>query len=188
MTDKEFLDYASAGNLIVAGSPIHTIMHDLSQRAIESTTKINSSYHSPEELRDLMSDLIGKPLDDSFRFFPPFYTDCGKNITVGKRTFINMGCSFQDWGGIIIGDDCLIGHNCTICTVNHSIQPSQRGDMICTPVKIGNNVWIGANVTILPGVTIGGGAIIGAGAVVTKDVEPNTIVGGIPAKLIKQIS
>ncbi len=98
-----------------------------------------------------------------------------------------MGCSFQDWGGISIGDDCLIGHNCTICTVNHSKDPQRRGDMTCVPVKIGNKVWIGANVTILPGVSIGDGAIIAAGAVVNKNVQPNTIVAGVPAKMFKNI-
>ncbi len=187
MTDKEFLIYASEGNLIVAGSDVHKKMHSISQRALRLTTHINASYHSPEELRDLISELIDKPLDDNFGLFPPFHTDCGQNITIGKGTFINMGCSFQDWGGITIGDGCLIGHNCTICTVNHSKDPDQRGDMTCTPVKIGNKVWVGANVTILPGITIGDGAIIAAGAVVTKNVAPSTIVGGIPAKFIKEV-
>lgn len=187
MTEKEFLNYASAGHLIVAGSEMHRIMHSMSQRALRITAKINSSYHSPEELRSIMSELIDKPVDDSFGMFPPFYTDCGQNITIGRGTFINMGCSFQDWGGITIGDDCLIGHNCTICTVNHSKTPEKRGDMVCAHVKIGNRVWVGANVTILPGVTIGDGAILAAGAVVTKDVEPDTIVGGVPAKFIKYI-
>ncbi len=187
MTNKEFLKYAAEGNLIVAGSEIHQCMHSMSQRALRLTAQINASYHSPEELRELMSELIDKPLDDAFGLFPPFYTDCGQNITIGRHTFINMGCSFQDWGGITIGDDCLIGHNCTICTINHSKDPERRGDMTCSPVTIGNKVWIGANVTILPGVSIGDGAIIAAGAVVTKDVAPETIVGGIPAKLIKHI-
>lgn len=187
MNEKEFLKYASDGNLIIAGSELHKIMHTLSQRALHITSRINRDYHTPNELRELMSELINKPLDEGFGLFPPFYTDCGQNITIGQRTFINMGCSFQDWGGIIIGDDCLIGHNCTICTVNHSQKPEQRGNMICHPVIIGNSVWIGANVTILPGVTIGDGAIIAAGAVVNKNVEPKTIVGGIPSKFIKQI-
>ncbi len=187
MTDKEFLNYASAGNLIIAGSEIHKNMHAMSQRAINLTSRINGTYHYPDELRTLMSELIDQPLDEGFGLFPPFYTDCGQNISIGMRTFINMGCTFQDWGGIIIGDDCLIGHNCTICTVNHAKDPYKRGDMTCAPVKIGNKVWVGANVTILPGVTIGDGAIIAAGAVVSKDVEPNTIVGGIPAKIIKHI-
>lgn len=185
MTEKEFLTYASEGKPIAAGSPMHQTMHRMSQEALRITAEINSRYHTPEELRRLMSALTGKPLDDTFAMFPPFHTDCGKNITIGSGTFINMGCSFQDWGGIHIGRDCLIGHNCTICTVNHSKAPDKRGDMVCRPVRIGNKVWIGANVTILPGVTIGDGAIVAAGAVVTKDVAACTIVGGVPAKMIK---
>ncbi len=187
MSDKEFLKYASEGNLIVAGSEIHKKMHSMSQRALRLTSKINNEYHAPEELRNLVSELIDKPLDDGFGLFPPFYTDCGQNITIGQRTFINMGCSFQDWGGITIGDDCLIGHNCTICTVNHSKDPDRRADMTCSPVNIGNKVWIGANVTILPGVSIGDRAIIAAGSVVTKNVSPGTVVAGVPAKTIKNI-
>ncbi len=187
MTDKEFLTFAAEGNLIVAGSDQHKCMHSMSQRALRITSHINNAYHTPDELRKLISELIAKPLDDGFGLFPPFYTDCGQNITIGQNTFINMGCKFQDWGGITIGDHCLIGHNCTICTVNHSKDPERRGDMTCSPVKIGNKVWVGANVTILPGVSIGDGAIIAAGAVVNKDVEANTIVGGIPAKFIKNI-
>lgn len=187
MSDKEFVKYAAEGNLIVAGNEIHQKMHSMSQRALRLTTKINSAYHSPEELRELMSELIGKPLDEGFGLFPPFSTDCGQNITIGRHTFINMGCSFQDWGGITIGEECLIGHNCTICTVNHSKDPKRRGDITCIPVNIGNRVWIGANVTILPGVSIGDGAIIAAGGVVNKNVKPNTIVAGVPAKTIKNI-
>ncbi len=187
MTDREFLKYAATGNLIIAGSDVHKTMHAISQRALRLTAHINNRYHSPEELRELMSELIVKPLDDGFGLFPPFYTDCGHNITIGLRTFINMGCSFQDWGGIIIGDDCLIGHNCTICTVNHSKESQRRGDMTCHPVKIGNKVWIGATVTLFAGVTGGDGAIVVAGAVVNENVDPHTIVGGVPAKFIKQI-
>ncbi len=187
MSDKEFLKYAAEGNLIVARSEIHNSMHSMGQRASRLTANITSTYHSTEESRTLRSELTCKQLDEAFGLFPPFYTDCGQNITIGQHTFINMGCSFQDWGGITIGDDCLIGHNCTICTINHSKDPQRRGDMTCVPVKIGNKVWIGANVTILPGVSIGDGAIIAAGAVVTKNVQANTIVAGVPAKVINNI-
>lgn len=187
MTEYEFLKFASSGNLIKVGSSAHRLMHSMSQRALRLTTEINNVYHTPEELLTLMSELTGKPLDDSFGLFPPFYTDCGQNISIGHGTFINMGCTFQDWGGIEIGNDCLIGHHCTICTVNHSKEPLNRGDMTCKSVKIGNRVWIGANVTILPGVTVGDGAIVAAGAVVTKDVAPGTICGGVPAKYLKDI-
>lgn len=188
MTETEFLEYAASGALIIAGSKTHEVMHRMSQNALRLTSKLNGSYHTPNEVRDIMSDLIGKTLDSGFGMFPPFYTDCGKNINIGKNTFINMGCTFQDWGGITIGDECLIGHNCTICTVNHDKNPAVRGNMTCKPVTIGNRVWIGANVTILPGVTIGDGAIIGAGAVVTKDIRPETTAAGIPAKEIKSMN
>ena len=118
--------------------------------------------------------------------FPPFYTDCGKNITIGKNVFINMGCKFQDQGGIFIDDGALIGHNVVLATLNHDMNPETRHDMIPKPIHIGKNVWIGSNSTILSGVTIGDGAIVAAGAVVTKDVEKNTVVGGVPAKFIKK--
>lgn len=187
MKTKEFINIMDSGELIHAGSPIHAKMHELSQEAIRITLELNNSYHTHEELIALMSELTGEKVDVSFNLFPPFNTDCGKNIHFGKRVFINSGCKFQDQGGIFIGDDVLVGHNCMIATLNHAMDPEHRGDMIPAPVRIGNKVWIGANVTILQGVTIGEGAIIAAGAVVNKDVPARTIAGGIPAKIIKEI-
>ena len=127
-------------------------------------------------------------MDEGFGLFPPFHTDCGKNITLGKNVFINMGCKFQDQGGIFIGDGALIGHNVVLATLNHAMNPRDRGTMIPAPIHIGKNVWIGSNATVLPGVTIGDGAIVAAGAVVTKDVPKNTIVGGVPARVIRPLS
>lgn len=134
-----------------------------------------------------MSELTGTEIHESFSLFPPFYTDCGKNLRIGKRVFINSGCKFQDQGGITIGDDVLIGHNCVIATLNHVMDPDRRADMTAAPVRIADKVWIGANVTILQGVTIGEGAVIAAGAVVSKDVPPRAVAAGIPAKVIKTI-
>lgn len=148
----------------------------------------NGSYHEPEQLRALFSELTGRPVDESFALFPPFYTDCGKNIHVGKHVFINMGCKFQDQGGIFIGDGTLIGHNVVLATLNHAKSPRDRGTMIPAPIHIGKHVWIGSSATILPGVTIGDGAIVAAGAVVTRDVPENTIVGGVPASVMRQLS
>ncbi|MDE7407092.1 MAG: sugar O-acetyltransferase, partial [Muribaculaceae bacterium] len=133
------------------------------------------------------SELTGREVPDNFGLFPPFYTDCGVNTRIGQRVFINSGCKFQDQGGITIGDDVLIGHNCVIATLNHVMDPECRADMIPAPVRIGNKVWIGANVTILQGVTIGDGAVIAAGAVVNKDVPARSVAGGIPAKIIKAV-
>lgn len=175
------------GTEVIANSPVHQVMHRLSQEALRITMELNNSYHNHAEIIMLMSELTGRKVDESFNMFPPFYTDCGKNTIFGKRVFVNSGCRFQDQGGIVIGDDVLVGHNCVIATLNHNPDPYQRGNLIPQPVKIGDKVWIGANVTILPGVTVGDGAILAAGVVVNKDVPPRTIVGGVPAKPLKAI-
>jgi len=158
------------------------------QETVKNCMEINSVYHTPEELIELMSKLTGKQIDSSFRMFPPFYADFGKNITFGKNVFVNGGCHFQDQGGITIGDNCLIGHNVVLATINHDLNPANNRKNHYAPIKICDNVWIGANVTVLQGVTIGEWAVVAAGAVVTKDVEPYTIVGGIPAKFIKRVT
>lgn len=188
MNLEQFLEHLNSGKSVKGGSEAHLFMHGVSQEALKITAEINGSYHEPEELRALFSRLIGQPVDESFAMFPPFYTDCGKNIHIGKRVFINMGCKFQDQGGIFIGDGALIGHNVVLATLNHAMSPHDRGTMIPAPIHIGKNVWIGSNATILPGVTIGDGAIVAAGAVVTRDVPENTIVGGVPARIMRHLS
>lgn len=160
---------------------------ELFQEAIKITMEINTQYHTPEELREIIGRLIGKKVDDTFRLFPPFYTDFGKNITIGKDVFINSGCHFQDQGGIEIGNGVLIGHNVVLATINHDLAPSQNRKNHYAPIKIGNNVWIGSNATVLPGVTIGEWSVVAAGAVVSKDVPAYTVAGGVPAKIIKII-
>lgn len=185
---EEFLTYLNSGKPVQGGGEAHQFMHGVSQEALRITAEINGRYHEPEALRALFSQLISKPVDESFALFPPFHTDCGKNIHIGKDVFINMGCKFQDQGGIFIGDGVLIGHNVVLATLNHAKSPKDRGTMIPAPIHIGNHVWIGSNATILPGVTIGDGAIVAAGAVVTKDVPDNTIVGGVPASVLRLLS
>jgi acetyltransferase-like isoleucine patch superfamily enzyme len=184
---EDFLEHLNRGLPVIGGSEVHLFMHEVSNEAMRLTAELNNVYHTPEEIRSLMSRLIGKSVDESFGMFPPFYTDCGKNITIGKNVFINAGCKFQDQGGITIGDSALIGHNVVLATLNHDFSPEKRSTMHSSPIVIGNNVWVGSNATILAGVTIGDGAIVAAGAVVTKDVQANTIVGGVPAKFIKRI-
>jgi acetyltransferase-like isoleucine patch superfamily enzyme len=132
--------------------------------------------------------LTGTPVDETVTLFPPINADFGKNITLGKRIFINSGCKFQDQGGVVIGDDCLIGHNVVIATLNHDLAPSRRADMHPAPVVIGRNVWIGSNATILPGVTIGDDAVVAAAAVVTKDVPEKSVVVGSPARVVRSLS
>ena len=135
MNVEEFLEIMDSGKEIVAGSAEHKFMHILSQEARQITMEINSNYHTEDEIRDLMQKLTARVIDESFVLFPPFYTDCGKNIKIGRNVFINSACMFKDQGGIEIGD----------------------------------------------------GDVIAAGAAVNKDVEKRTVVGGVPAKFIKNV-
>ena len=117
----------------------------------------------------------------------PFFCDYGCMIELGDYSFINTNCIILDACPVTIGDNVLIGPRVTISSASHPIDAEVRnsGYYIAKPVTIGNSVWIGANVTILKGVTIGRGSIVAAGAVVTKSCEPYSIIGGIPAKLLK---
>ena len=182
-----FLEKMNSGEEIEAGSEYQLFMSRLSQEALQITAEMNNQYHTPEKLIELMRKLTGNDSFPEFGLFPPFYTDCGKNIHFGSHVFVNSGCRFQDQGGIYIGDNVLIGHNVVLATLNHNKLPQKRGNLIPSPIHIGNNVWLGANVTVCPGVTIGEGAIIAAGAVVTRDVAPDTIVGGVPARKISEM-
>ncbi|USK57573.1 hypothetical protein LIS82_15185 [Cytobacillus solani] len=107
---------------------------------------------------------------------------------MGKNVFLNTGCSFQDRGGITIGDCSMIGMNVTIATLNHGLSLETRNTTSPSPDIIGKNVWIGSNSTILPGVSIGDNSVVAAGAMVTKDIPENTVVAGVPAKVVKKIS
>jgi acetyltransferase-like isoleucine patch superfamily enzyme len=183
---QDFLDHVNSGALIEGGSALHRFMHGAAQDALRIVAMINTGYRTPEEVRGLLTELTGRPVDDSVTVFPPFYSEFGKNLTLGRDVFINLGCRFQDTGGITIGDGSLIGHASTLTTLNHGIDPQRRADMVPSPVTIGRSVWLGAGVTVLPGVTIGDGAIVGAGSVVTRDVAANTIVAGVPARSIRE--
>ena len=163
-------------------------MRESTRKAMKLTLELNTKYNSAQEIVELMSKIKGKPVDKSFALFPPFNTDYGKNITFGKNVFINSGCKFQDQGGITVGDNVLIGHNVVLATLDHNICVSKRAELFASPIIIEDNVWIGANVTVTSGVTIGKGSIVAAGAVVTKDVPEYSIVGGVPAKVIRELT
>ena len=187
MDIQKFKEIARERAHVSGDSELLGFMRQTASEAQRITAELNNAFHTPEEIRNLFSELTGRKVDDRFALFPPFYSDFGKNITVGKNVFINSCCCFQDQGGIEIGDDVQIGHSVVLATINHGISPEKRTDAYFEPIKIGNRVWIGSNATILPGVTIGENAIVAAGAVVTKDIPANTIVGGVPAKVIKKI-
>lgn len=186
MTTEDFKEFVMSGDALDTDD-IRLFMDRMSNEARRITFLLNTAYRTPEEVRQLLSELFGYKVPSSLRVFPPLYTDYGKNITVGADVFINACCHFQDHGGVTIGDGCQIGHNVVFATLNHELAPERRKTTRPAPIVLGKNVWIGSNATILQGVTIGDNAVVAAGGVVNKDVEPNTVVGGVPAKLIKRI-
>ena len=188
MTDSEFMNMVKNSQPIEGGTEAHKILVKYSNEAMKITAELNNKYHEPAEVNNLFFKLIGKEVDDTFFLFPPFYTDFGKNITVGKNVFINTGCSFQDRGGVRIGNGSQIGMNVTIATLNHGFDLKTRHITYPMPVVIGKNVWIGSNVTIVPGVTIGDNSVIAAGAVVSKDIPADSVAVGCPARVIKKIN
>ncbi|NRO50988.1 DapH/DapD/GlmU-related protein [Lactobacillus helveticus] len=147
---------------------------------------LNTQRHCSCEVQQLVSEIIGDPVADTTEIRLPFYSDYGRNIKLGERVFINANVMMVDLGGITIEDDVLIGSGAYLISVNHQLDPHHRKELELKPVLIKKNAWIGAKATILPGVTVGENAVVAAGAVVTKDVPANTVVAGMPAKVIKK--
>ncbi|EOG9652877.1 sugar O-acetyltransferase [Campylobacter upsaliensis] len=175
-TDRDILD--------INGELISPDDKDFSQilAVIENTQMLDK-----DSLRAVFSEIVGYEVDSSVWIFPPFYTDFGRNIKVGKNFFMNSSCTFMDRGGITIGDDVFIAPKVCLTTINHDFNPYNRKATFTKLIVIKDRVWIGINATICPGVTIGENSIIAAGSVVTKDVSPNVIVGGNPAKILKKL-
>ena len=152
------------------------------------TKQLNSlTLAEQTEKQKIIMELFGSVGSNPF-VGDNFHCDFGQHIHVGDNFHADYNCTMLDLAEIRIGNNCLIGPDVGIYTAGHRLEPEGRTlDVYGMPITIGNDVWIGGNSTILPGVTIGDGAVVAAGAVVTKDVEPNTIVGGVPAKVIKKI-
>ncbi len=178
-----------SGELIFLNGPEYPTLLKVIQKAMLVTAKLNSMVTNDlQEINKVFSELIGKKVDDTFFIIPPFYSDFGENITIGKNVFVNHACTFMDRGGITLEDNVLIGPKVNLITTNHAIPPSKRRATISHPIVIKKGAWIGAGATILAGVTVGENSIVGAGAVVTRDVPDHVIVGGIPAKFIKSMT
>lgn len=176
--------------IIARRTPESAAMTANLRRAATITASLNRlTFNDADEVRALFSDLIGKKVDDGFLLIPPFYTTGGTEISVGRNVFINQNCTFYDLGGLDIADDVMIGPSVSLITSGHPLEPSQRrAFVIARPISIGRNVWIGAGATIIGGVTVGENSVVAAGSVVTKDVPPNTLVGGNPARVIRAIA
>ena len=149
--------------------------------------KMNNTS-SPGEIRQLLSEITASEIDESVTVFTPLHINYGKHTKIGKNVFINFDCVFLDLGGITIEDNVLIAPKVSLLTESHPLNPTERQSLIPKPIHIKKNAWIGANATILQGVTIGENAVVAAGSVVSKDVPDNVVVGGIPAKIIKNVN
>ena len=186
INNKDIFDRLKAGQPIRLDDPEFSKVQEVIDRTIKLSSQLNTSTDI-DQIRKRLSEIIGSTIDKTTTVFTPFYTNFGRFLTIGKGVFINHACSFLDMGGITIEDDVLIGPKVNLITENHPLNPTERKSLICKPILIKRKAWIGAAASILPGVTIGENAVVAAGAVVTADVPPNTIVGGIPAKFIKNI-
>lgn len=184
--EGNIFDRMLAGGLIPFTDPEYPKIFEAVSNTINLSVALNSSTNV-EEIRVRLSEIIGQKIDESTTIFTPFHTNFGRHIQIGKNVFINHACTFLDLGGITIEDDVLIGPKVSIITENHPVNPNERKMLDHRGVIIKRNAWIGANATILPGLVIGENSVVAAGAVVTKDVPPNTIVAGVPAKIIKKI-
>ncbi len=183
---KNIFERLQAGEAIPYTDPDHSQIAEAAERATKMLIEINATPDT-EKVRQLWGELSGEALDSTSMIQIPVYVNIGQFTRIGKNVYINHLCSMLDMGTITIGDNVLIGPKVNILTEEHPVNPAERKALMVKPVVIKNGAWIGAGATILPGVTVGENSIVAAGAVVKNDVPDNTVVGGIPAKILKEI-
>ncbi|KAL0480824.1 acetyltransferase [Acrasis kona] len=192
MDNKQDLHYdifrkLKLGEVVPMNHDEYPRLTEVVSRTMRLVTEMNSNARDVDYVRKQVSEITGNQLHDSTTIFPPFYTNFGRFTQFGRNVFINHACSFLDLGGITIEDDVMIGPKVNLITENHSLNPSERRSLITSPIVLKRNSWIGAAATILPGVTVGENAVVAAGALVNRDVPPNTVVAGVPAKVVKNL-
>jgi acetyltransferase-like isoleucine patch superfamily enzyme len=175
--------------LIRTRTPESRALFDRVKVATRLSAKLSAySLDEAESIQRAFEELIGKPVGDTFTLIPPFYTDHGLNITVGRAVFIGYECAFTGHGAINIADEVMIAHKVNLITAGHPVEPDKRRAFLtAAPITIETNVWIGAAATILPGVNVGADSVVAAGAVVTHDVPPATLVAGVPARVVRHL-
>lgn len=174
------------GETVPFNDPEYHRLREVSFATRKVLLQLNQSV-DPAEMRDLLSQITGTEVDESTAVFPPFYVNYGKHTKIGKNVFINFDCIFLDFGGITIEDGVFIAPKVSLLTEGHPVTAENRHSLTVGRIHIKRNAWVGANATVMQGVTIGQNAVVAAGAVVTKNVPDNTIVGGVPAKIIKTL-
>ncbi|MFA1540161.1 sugar O-acetyltransferase [Actinomadura monticuli] len=175
-----------AGDLYIADDPE---LEAASRRAIALAHRYGEVYATDQDAaRPLLEDLLGSIAPDA-HIRPPLYVDYGTYITVGSGTFANYGLTALDVARITIGDDVQIGPNVQLLTPTHPLDPERRRAKLesAEPIVIEDNVWLGGGAIVLAGVTIGADSVIGAGSVVTKDIPPNVVAVGSPARVVRSL-
>ena len=176
-----------AGGLISFEDPEYPKIFEEVSKTFQQSLALNTSTDIAQ-IRAHLSKVIGQLVDESTTVFTPFHTNFGKHISLGKNVFINHACTFLDLGGIVIEDDVLVGPKVSLITENHPVRPEDRKMLDLKGIVLKRNCWIGANSVILPGVTVGENSVVAAGSVVTKDVPADTVVAGVPARVIKNVT
>ena len=183
---KNIFQRLQSGEAVPMNDPEYSGIFGIASRTMKISAELNRSADI-DQIRHLLSEITGAQIDASTTVLAPFHVNLGVFTRIGKNVFINHGCSFLDIGGITIEDDVLIGPKVSLITESHPLNPAERKSLVVKPVVIKRNAWIGAGAIILPGVTVGENAVVAAGAVVSKDVPANTVVAGVPAKVVKTI-
>lgn len=172
---------------------IYEATHPEFLRRLEETRELLWEYNNlrPSESKrreEIIRSLLGS-CGERFHINQPFRCDYGCNVHIGNNFFANFNLTILDEAEVRMGDNVFIGPNVSMYTACHPLNAEERNTGVewAKPITIGNNVWIGGSATILPGVTIGDNAVVGAGSVVTRDVEPDTVVAGNPAKVIRRV-
>lgn len=176
-----------------------TTIHGRTPESREFTANVERAWRLVERLntlpageqpriREAFAELTDTEVNETLRLVPPFRTEYGRNLRVGRDVFINHDCTIMDLGGVDIGDEVMIGPNVQIITSGHPLDPAtRRSTIVADPIRIEQGVWIAAGATIIGGVTVGRDAVVAAGAVVTKHVPPRTMVAGVPAVVIREL-
>ncbi|MDR2234833.1 MAG: sugar O-acetyltransferase [Chryseobacterium sp.] len=186
METENIFERLRKGESIPAHDPQAFRMREASFATKKLLIKMNDT-DDPSEVRRLLGEITGRPIDETITVFTPLYINYGRNIRLGQNVFINFDGIFLDLGGITIEDNVMIAPKVSLLSEGHPISPEDRHSLVPGHIHIKKNAWIGANATILPGVTIGENAVVAAGAVVNRDVPDHAVVGGVPAKIIKTI-
>lgn len=184
--DRSMRERMVAGDLYLADDPE---LAELIQTALDLTDAYNATTaRQGERRRRLLDELLGA-VGDGTEIRPPLFVDYGSQITIGARCFANLGLVALDVARITIGDDVQLGPNVQLLTPTHPVEPELRREKweAARPITIEDNVWLGGGVIICPGVTVGANTVVGAGAVVTKNLPPNVVAVGSPAKVTRRI-